>query len=276
MSRRSCGSRTAGTENDGTSTLLKTLFSALMILAMGYLALCGYAWLTQRRAMYFPQFTRVDPAETDFQFESDGLVMRGWVVNPGRDDALIYFGGNAERVEHNREEFRGWFPERSVYLVPYRGYGPNDGRPTEEHLFADALNLFDSVRDRHPEGSIAAMGRSLGSGVAAYLASQRAVEKLVLIAPFDSMVEVARAHYPWLPAGWLTRDRYESVCYLSDYTKPVLVIRAGRDEIIPARSTDRLIAALPTPPEVVELPDAGHNTIGPAGVYAEALVAFLC
>lgn len=254
--------------------MLKTLFSTLAILTMSYLALCGYAWLTQRRAMYFPQFTRVDPAGTDFEFESDGLVLRGWVVNPGGEDALIYFGGNAERVEQNREEFRRWFPERSVYLVPYRGYGPNDGKPTEERLYADALALYDAVRGRHRQGSIAVVGRSLGSGVASYLASQRPVEKLVLVTPFDSLAAVGQAHYPWLPVRWLARDRYDSARHLRDYTRPILIVRAGRDQVIPPRNTNNLIAALPKPPEVVNVSEAGHNTL-PAEAYSKALAAFI-
>lgn len=258
----------------GGSILFKTLFTILMLLAVAYVVICGYVYLSQRRAMYFPQFTRVDPSATDFEFKSGNLVLRGWVVNPGRTDALLYFGGNAERVEMMREPLAIWLPGRSVYLMPYRGYGANEGEPTEANLFADALALYDAVRERHPHGSIAAMGRSLGSGVASYLASKRAVEKLVLIAPFDSMVQVARTHYPWLPVRWLMKDRYPSIHHLHDYTGPVLVIRAERDEIIPPRNTDRLIAALPEPPQVVEVPGAGHNTMD-SGAYAGALVEFL-
>lgn len=263
------------TANEGGRKLPgKPLVTWVALLAMGYVALCGYAWLTQRRAMYFPQFTRVDPAGTDFEVESEGLVLRGWVVNPGRDDALIYFGGNAERVEQNREEFRRWFPERSVYLVPYRGYGPNDGKPTEEHLYADALALYDAARGRHRQGSIAVMGRSLGSGVASYLASQRPVEKLVLVTPFDSLAAVGQAHYPWLPVRWLATDRYDSARHLRDYGGQILIVRAGRDRVIPAKNTDRLIEVLPELPEVVEFPHAGHNDL-PSEDYGRPMAEFL-
>ncbi len=246
----------------------------LATLVAGYLVICGYVYVDQRKAMYFPQFTRSDPVQTNFRVESGGLVLHGWVVNPGRRDAVLYFGGNAESVEYNRAEFSRWLPDRSVYLVPYRGYGANDGEPTEEHLYADALALYDVVRERHPEGAIAAIGRSLGSGVAAYLASQQAVEKLVLVTPFDSLAAVGQAHYPWLPVRWLAKDHYDSARYLSDYTKPVLVIRAGQDRVIPPERTDALIAALPEPPEVVQL-RGGHNDIGDSDAYYRGLMQFL-
>jgi len=53
------------------------------------------------------------------------------------------------------------------------------------------------------------------------------------------------------------------------------VIRAGHDEVIPAASTDRLIASLTPPPQVVELPAADHNTIDDNPRFAEALRGFV-
>ena len=93
--------------------------------------------------------------------------------------------------------------------------------------------------------AIAVIGRSLGSGVASHVAAQRPVARLVLVTPFDSLADVGQAHYRWLPVRWLVKDRYESARYLAKYHGPVLVIRAGRDQVIPAASTHRLIASLP-------------------------------
>lgn len=244
------------------------------VIAMGYVALCAWMYAKQRDFTYFPQFTRVDAHEADFELRRDGTTLRGWRVNPGQSNAILYFGGNAERIEMSREEFATWFPDSSVYLLAYRGYGASDGSPSEADLFADALALFDHVRACHP-GSIAVVGRSLGSGVASYLASQRPVERLVLITPFDSLADVASAHYPWLPVRRLFRERYESTRHLAGYRGPILVIRAGRDEVIPAANTHHLIAALATPPRIVDLPDADHNSIGDDPAYGKALTAFV-
>lgn len=244
------------------------------VIAMGYVALCAWMYARQRDFTYFPQFTRVDARDTDFELRRDGTTLRGWLVNPGRPSALLYFGGNAERIEMARDEFAAWFPDRSVYLLAYRGYGASEGSPGEAALFADSVALFDHVRARHP-GSIVVVGRSLGSGVASYLASQRPVERLALITPFDSLAEVASAHYPWLPVRILFRERYESRRYLAAYRGPVLVVRAGRDELIPAGNTSRLIAALPSPPQILDVPEADHDSVGDAPAYRKALTAFV-
>lgn len=256
------------------AALRRPLAILIVVIVAGYASLCAWMYTKQRDFIYFPEYTRVDARDTDFEIRRDGVTLRGWVMNPGQSRAILYFGGNAERIERGRDEFAAWFPDSSVYLVAYRGYGASDGSPRESDLFADALAVFDHVRAHHP-GAIAVVGRSLGGGVASYLASQRPVARLALITPFDSLAEVASAHFPWLPVRWLIRDRYQSTRYLAGYHGPLLVIRAGRDTVIPAASTARLVQALPTPPKLVVLPAADHNTLDLYPAYREALIEFL-
>jgi uncharacterized protein len=159
-------------------------------------------------------------------------------------------------------------------LVSYRGYGASTGAPGEAALVSDALALFDEVQRRHPGQAIAAIGRSLGSGVASQLAAQRPVKRLALITPFDSMVGAAKAHYPIFPVSWLLNERYESDRALKAFDAPILIVHGGRDDIIPEASTTRLIASLPRPPEVVRIKDADHNDIAMHPEFAAALSAF--
>lgn len=245
---------------------------ALPLLA--YATLCCLMYFKQRELIYFPQFTR-GATPTDFTLARDGVTLRGWVVNPGQPDPILYFGGNAERTEDNRDEFAAWFPGRSVYLLAYRGYGASEGEPSETALAGDALALYDLVHSRHRGQRISLMGRSLGGGVASHVAAHRPVDRLVLVTPFDSLAAVAQGHYRWLPVGWLMEDRYDSAALLATYRGPVLVLRAGRDAVVPAARTDALVGALPTPPKVVEFPQADHNDIHLQPGYRRALSDFL-
>lgn len=229
----------------------------------------------QRDLMYFPQFTKVATAQTDFVIEHQDVKLRGWLINPGKGRAIVYFGGNGERVEDNRQDFLRWFPGHSVYLLAYRGYGASEGQPSQEALFDDALAIFDQAQSHHPDQPVALVGRSLGSGVASYVASQRPVAKLALVTPFDGLVDVAQGHYAWLPVRWLLKDRYESVRYLQSYRGKLLVIRAERDEVIPASNTDRLIVSLRTVPRVIAIAGAGHNDLGSDPAYGKALSDFM-
>ncbi|WP_394694902.1 alpha/beta hydrolase [Pseudoxanthomonas japonensis] len=242
---------------------------------VAYLGLCSLLYLQQRRLIYYPQFTRVAPAQTDFAFRRPDAVLRGWVVNPGQRDAVLYFGGNAESVEDNRDAFARWLPTHTVYLVAYRGYGASDGEPSEAALFADALALHDDVARRHPAGRIAIAGRSLGSGVATYVATERDAEELVLVTPFDSLVAVAQSHYPVFPVRLLLKDRYDSAARLPGYGGNLLVLRAGRDTVVPPAHTDRLLASFKGRARAVDFPRAGHDDLSTDPAYWPAIRDFL-
>jgi pimeloyl-ACP methyl ester carboxylesterase len=245
----------------------------LSMVLLVYAGACLFLYLQQRHLLYFPAATHVAVQDTNFNLRNGGVVLRGWVLNPGRPRALLYFGGNGEALGAEREELATFFPRRTIYLLAYRGYGASDGEPSETALFSDALALFDDVRSRH--AAVAVVGRSLGSGVATYLASRRPVERLALVTPFDSLAEVAQAHYPMFPVHWLLKDRYESMRYMRQYSRPILVLRAGRDNVVPAADTDRLLASMQKGPEVVTFPLAGHNSISDDPGYAAALSEFM-
>ena len=252
----------------------RTLLWILALLALGYLAVCVLVAARQRDLMYFPGFTRASAVDTDLTLVVDDVRLRAWVVNPGRAHALVYFGGNAEAVEVHRDTFAHWFPDHTVYLPAYRGYGASEGSPSEDALKRDALAFFDHAAGRHT--SVDVIGRSLGSGVAAHVASRRAVRRLVLVTPFDSMVTVARHHYPWLPVDWLLRDRFDTARALARFEGEVQVVRADRDEVVPAHSTRRLMDALPrASTSEVTLVGAGHNTVDADPAYGAALQAFM-
>jgi pimeloyl-ACP methyl ester carboxylesterase len=243
--------------------------------ALVYIGICWFLYANQRSMIYYGGFTRIDPSATDFALARPDATLRGWVVNPGKPDPILYFGGNGESIQLNREDFARWFPGRSVYLLAYRGYGASDGEPSEAAIVQDALVLFDHVQQRHPQQRIAVIGRSLGSGVASQVAAQRPVERLALITPFDSLVGAAQTHYPVIPVDWLMHERYESDKALREFRKPVLVLHGGRDDIVPEASTLRLIAALPAKPQVLRFAEAGHNDISDNPNFGDALSEFL-
>jgi pimeloyl-ACP methyl ester carboxylesterase len=259
-----------------TKAARRMLIGLLLVPVLGYLAICGLMYWKQRDLVYYGEYTRVEAATTDFALaRDDGVVLRGWVVNADASDVVLYFGGNGENVGGMRESLRLWLPRRASYLLAYRGYGASDGVPGQDLLFADALALYDDVVARHPGARVAVVGRSLGSGVAAHLAAHRPVERLVLVTPYDTLADVAGRHYPWLPTSLLVTERFDSVRWLRGFRGPVLVIRAGRDEIIPAANTDRLIAGLTPEPQVLALADAGHNDVLATRAEGDTLAAFL-
>lgn len=254
---------------------MRSLLILLLVPMLAYLALCALMFFGQRSQIYFPVRESDPPGAAAMHLATDeGVNLRIWVVPRPGPRALVYFGGNAEDVAGNLSSFAAAFPAQSIYLVNYRGYGGSTGSPSEAGLLADAAAIFDHLRPRHPQISV--IGRSLGSGVAVHLAGIREIHRLVLVTPFDSLVNVAREHFRYLPVGWLMRERYESAARVAAVRAPTLVIIAGADEIIPRARSEALVAAFPASQVQSEvLEGATHNGLDQLPQYLEWIEEFL-
>ena len=205
----------------------------------------------------------------------DGVTLQGWEVRPGQDRALVYFGGNAESIQDQREALARHLPHHTTYLIAYRGYGASEGRPTQEALTRDAVAVLDHALARHGAIAVDVLGRSLGSGVAVQAAVRRPVGRLVLVTPFDSVADVAQDFMPRLPVHRLLADRWDSAAVAHRLEPRTLVVRAGRDDVVRPARTDRLLAALPGDPAVLDLPEAGHSDLDDDPAYWATIAAFL-
>jgi pimeloyl-ACP methyl ester carboxylesterase len=101
------------------------------------------------------------------------------------------------------------------------------------------------------------------------------VQGVILVAPYDSMVEIGRHHYPFLPVGWMLRHRFDSLQRAAGVQAPLLCLVAGRDEIVPVAHSKRLFEAWAGPKRWVELAGAGHNSTDGAPQFWGAIRAFL-
>jgi len=213
-----------------------------------------------------------DVADISLQ-AADGTRLHAWHLKSSPEGPLVmYFGGNAEEVSWMLDELPRRDGGASWLLVDYRGYGSSGGVPSEQSLESDAAAWYDHFAAASPR--IFAFGRSLGSGVAVHLAAERRLEGVVLIAPFDSMVEVGKRHYPLLPVDWLLRHRFDSMSLAPKVTTPLLCVVATHDEVIPAEHAQRLYDAWAGPKKLVALA-AGHNSIDGHPDYWPSIRAFL-
>jgi pimeloyl-ACP methyl ester carboxylesterase len=217
---------------------LKSIVILVSLLVIGYLLIAVLLYLLQRDLLYFPAPARDGiPAEA-ITFKNEDLSLHGWVLNKGQQKALLYFGGNSEDITDNIDLLGSLFKNHTIYLINYRGYGKNLGKPTQQGLFSDAIAINDQILGLHT--SISLMGRSLGSGVAVYLASKRDINKLFLLTPYDSLVEVAQTHYPLFPVRYLLKDRFESINYAKNINTPTLIVTAELDQVVPVKHAQKL------------------------------------
>jgi pimeloyl-ACP methyl ester carboxylesterase len=258
------------------------LLGWLVVAAVLLVGVPATMYLAQDSLLFFPQplvgpprvARPVEPLEVE---REEGVKVRGWLVKGTgpRAPLVVFYGGNAEELSWQMSE--PWPADWSLALVNYRGYGESDGDPSEAALFGDALAVFDALA-RRPDvdrARVVLVGRSLGTGVATYVAAERPVAAVVLISPYDSMTALGQRHYPWLPVGMLLKHPFDSESRAPRIEAPLLAIAGGRDRIIPPSHSRRLVEAWGGPKRFVELPGADHNGLSAAPQFWPTIDGFL-
>jgi len=241
------------------------LMSHLLWIAAVGLGFLALVYVLQDRLLYFPARATVTevvagdrlrpwPSAEDF---------RGLVAEPSGDvrGTVIVFHGNAGHAGHRTFYVQALAPlGYRVILAEYPGYGPRPGKPGEATLVADASETV-ALAHRQYGGPLLLLGESLGAAVAAAAADRQRefTAGLLLITPWGRLADVASHHYPWLPVKWLLRDRYDTSVRLARFERPVVVVVAGLDNIVPPRFGSSLHAAMGGPKRLVTIDAAGHN-----------------
>lgn len=226
------------------------------------------------------------PQAQDVEIVSgDGTVLRGWLLPPwspradatGKWPLVIVFAGQGGEASGYFELSR-WLPDMAWAFVNYRGYGASDGTPSDKGIFQDAVAVYDyfAARPDIDADKIFALGGSMGTGVATYLAAHRPVAAVVLFSPYDSInAGVARDIVPWLPTGLLFRNRFDAAAYAPRASAPAMAVVGDADLVIrPARSLE-LLRRWGGPTELLIVPGGDHYSIYETDAAWHAVQAFV-
>lgn len=177
-----------------------------------------------------------------FTVQINGVTLHGWLAIPRGEvaGAILYFNGRRESPT-TIFRFLSTLNNQAVATFNYRGLGPSTGTPSEKALVDDGLQVLDwlSATIEIPVSSIVIVGRSLGSGIAVQVSAARDIAGLILISPFDSLVNVIRKRIRYFPK-FLLEDSFDSVRHISKVRCPVLAITGARDTTIPTELTRAL------------------------------------
>jgi fermentation-respiration switch protein FrsA (DUF1100 family) len=253
----------------------------LIILALlGYL--CGLAVLffAQRSFLFpIPQTPRTAPeaagfpeAEEHILTTADGEKVIVWHVpaKPGHP-VVLYFHGNGDYLAGFFARFRDLIADGTgLVALSYRGYAGSSGQPSEQGLLQDAAAAYAFTLARYSADRFVVWGFSLGTGVAVALASEQPIGKLILEAPYTSIVDVAASHFRFMPVRWLMRDRFRSDERIARVTAPLLVMHGANDPTIPIAFGERLFALAREPKQFVRFPEGGHDNLDNYGAIETA------
>jgi pimeloyl-ACP methyl ester carboxylesterase len=249
------------------------IFSATLISCL-YIGICVLLFLQQRSFIYHPTPLLADDTVPKIHFQNDNADLVVSTHENTGSQAVLYFGGNAEFASSALPQLTDTFPDAAVYALHYRGYSGSHGEPTEKNIVSDGLALFDLIYKSHK--SVTIVGRSLGSGVAIQVASLRPASRLVLVTPFNSILELGQQRFPLFPINLILQDKYESWKYAPKISIPTTVIAAKDDVIIPLSSTQKLVPYFkPGIASLIVINGVGHNDISSHPQYVPALTGIL-
>ncbi len=168
---------------------------------------------------------------------SDRVSLEGaFVKNAENNPLVIYFGGNSNNALYFLN-FVKEFNDYNFLAFNYRGFANSKGKPSQETLFLDALEIYDHFAK---EKDVYLVGRSLGSSVATYLGSKRDIKGLVLITPFDSILEIAKKKHRYLPISSILKHKFETIEFIKKVHAPVALIEVENEEVIPKENIHNL------------------------------------
>lgn len=247
---------------------VKTFGSFLLI----YIILIAIIFFNQRSLMYFPQegipdniVKNILPKIEIIQvLTDDHLSLKAYFVPP-KDTSkpiLLVFHGNASLAPHLIEPLKPIIEEGyGVLFAEYRGYGGNEGSPTEQGLYKDADGYLEYIDSNFPKYKIIAYGQSLGSAVAVDITSRnpKKFSGLILEVPFDSALSVAHKAYPFVPfKNILLKDKFESDKKIGKIDIPKLFLVAGKDNVVGTDTGKRLYELANNPKDIHIFKEATH------------------
>lgn len=189
---------------------------------------------------------------------------------------VLYFHGNRKNI--------GWYARFAplftshgyeVWMPDYPGYGKSTGRLTEEVLYDYTLQLYKLARKSYGADSIIIFGKSMGTGLATYLASNVECRRVILETPYYSLSSVAAHFFPIYPMEMMTRVKIPSWEYLKQVAEPVTIFHGTSDRIIPYSNAVRLKPFLKAGDEFVTIEGGSHNDLREFSLFTSKLDSLL-
>ena len=250
---------------------MRLMWRVLHILIATYIGFALVLYFSQSHLVFYPETGReiiAAPSQAGLPYEdvrlvtTDGLSLHGWYIPaPQPRGTVLFLHGNAGNISHRIDSLQMFHRlGYSTLIFDYRGYGNSSGTPSEQGTYRDAEAAWRYLTERRhiPSCRIVLFGESLGGAVAAWLAARQKPAALVIASGFTSVPDFAQQLYPYLPARWLARIRYDTRESLRSVAAPVLIAHSPEDEIIPFEQGRALFAAANPPKLFLELA-GGHN-----------------
>ncbi len=260
----------------------KRIIYGLLII---YIVIGSSLYLLQERLIFLPTtlpqdytYTFDHPFEELFLNADDGAVINAiHFKSENPKGVILYFHGNAGNLSR-WGQITEFFVERQydLLVMDYRSYGKSTGELSEQAFYNDAQLCYDHLLKDYKATEIIIYGRSLGTGMATYLASKQTPGQLILETPFYSLTHVAKYRFPLFPAKTLLKYKFPSYKYIPEVTCPITIFHGTDDRVIPYASGQRLFESITHNDKVFyTVESGGHNDLVTFESYREGITQIL-
>jgi len=196
--------------------------------------------------------------------------------DPVPKGVVLYFHGNRKNIS--------WYAKYSVnftdknyevWMIDYPGFGKSTGKFTEQRLYDYALQLYKMARTRYDPAHIIIYGKSMGTGIAAELASIRDCKYLILETPYYSMTSLISHYFPVYPIGRMIHYHLPTNEFLEKVTAPVIIFQGTDDGVVPFSNAEQLKAVLKKNDEFVVIKNGSHNNLNDFPLFHKVLDSLL-
>jgi pimeloyl-ACP methyl ester carboxylesterase len=188
---------------------------------------------------------------------------------------ILYFHGNAGSLRTWGNVAADFLPlQYDLCIIDYPGYGKSKGEISETNLFQDAQSVYNEIKDHYSEQDIIIYGRSIGTGIAAHLASENNPKELILESPYFSMKDFAHRLYPYLPV-FLLRYSLRTDLYLPKIKCHVYIFHGTEDEVLYYGSSLKLQKLFKKEDKLFTIEGGHHNDLSQFSMYHVALKEIL-
>lgn len=251
---------------------------ALIVFGLWCIAI-GIIWSQQEKLLFHPE-----PLDDNFKFELaytsevfidvDGAKLHALYLHQPEEKSkgiVLFLHGNAGNLQTWFTHADFWLTTGYDVLMPdYRGFGKSSGHiESEAQLNDDVLRAWNFVAPNYANKKHVIYGRSLGTGLAAKLATQVPADLVVLVSPYESMTQIAHEYYPWVPSAIL-RYPLATNKILPQLRNKILLIHGTSDKLISIEHSRRLQKLNPNA-RLVEIEGAGHGDIHNFEAYTDTL-----
>ena len=271
--------------NTPQNPLKRKLKKAVLILLSIYIMVGSLLYFLQEKMLFFPTVLEQDyvfsfskPFEELFlKTDNDAVINAIHFKNEKPKGVILYFHGNAGDLSR-WGVIAEYFVEKhyDVLIMDYRTYGKSKGKLSEKALYNDAQYCYDYLKDRYSEGEIILYGRSLGTGIAAYLASKNKPNQLILETPYYSITDVAQSRFPMFPVEKLLKYKLPSFEYIKKVDCPITMFHGTEDLVVPYKSAKKLFETSPKElTKFITIEAGSHNNLNDFELYHQQLEKIL-